>query len=344
MRERHKHLVFKMKNTFAHLQIQKSIAAEGVYGHFSFNLVGYVKYLEYCMVPSAKKLLADIDREPWSWPPVAPSALLKLCEDLTPQMNARNGGPCKERKRKLMTFSEVSDAFVEGGIKTEKEAWTLAKSRKLAGDDTLWNTLGGAPCVTSLVVKVRKAWDCANMTSGTLCTQPDYKLDQFVPLESVHPRLRWWLQEGWKEVSLILRGPTGFGKTELACSLITEAAPAGTFHFINKVDRLRDVVFCPGEGLVVDEARFFEHDVDDLKNLLDLAKGRDVQCRNKDGHIPRHTPRIFSTNWSWDLFWPPAAFGPGHAGAINRRHLWVDVTFDLRLPTSSSSGQGLVFV
>ena len=47
--------------------------------------------------------------------------LLALCEKLTPQMDARNGST-GGRKRKLMSFSEVTDAFVEGGIRTEKEA------------------------------------------------------------------------------------------------------------------------------------------------------------------------------------------------------------------------------
>ena len=119
-RERHKHIVFKMKTPFAHLQMQKALAAKGVYGHFSFNLVGYVAYLQYCLVPSAKKLQADIDQDPWSWPSVASSVLLALCEKLSPQMDARNGSN-GGRKRKFMTFSEITDAFVEGAVRTEKD-------------------------------------------------------------------------------------------------------------------------------------------------------------------------------------------------------------------------------
>ena len=33
-------------------------------------------------------------------------------------------------------------------------SWELAKRRKLAGDDTLYNTLGDARCVASLVAKM----------------------------------------------------------------------------------------------------------------------------------------------------------------------------------------------
>lgn len=39
-RERHKHVIFKMKTPFAHSRVQKELAQQGVYRHFSFNLVG----------------------------------------------------------------------------------------------------------------------------------------------------------------------------------------------------------------------------------------------------------------------------------------------------------------
>ena len=48
-----------------------------MHGHFSFNLVGYVAYITYCMTESAKKLSADLDPEPWSWPPM-PLETLKV--------------------------------------------------------------------------------------------------------------------------------------------------------------------------------------------------------------------------------------------------------------------------
>ena len=72
-----------------------------------------------------------------------------------------------------------------------------------------------------------------------------------------------------------------------------KVAPSGAFHFINKLDRLRDIVFCPGHGLVVDEACFWHEDIDDLKGFLYPEKGADVACRNKDGFIPRGVPQIF---------------------------------------------------
>ena len=77
-RERHKHIIFKMKKPFAHLKVQKKLAEVGVHGHFSFNLVGYVAYITYCTTESAKKLSADLDPEPWSWPPMPVETLKAL--------------------------------------------------------------------------------------------------------------------------------------------------------------------------------------------------------------------------------------------------------------------------
>ena len=107
-------------------------------------------------------------------------------------------------------------------------------------------------------------------------------------------------------------------------------APSGTFHFINKLDRVKDLHSSPGEGLVVDEISLADRHIDDVKGLLDLAKTRDVGCRNKDGAIPMRTPRIITTNWSWETFWPQAMFLKEHRAAIQRRVIWVPVTKDLR--------------
>lgn len=130
----------------AEASIGKTLAGYGVQGHFSFNLKGYVAYLRYLLMPSAKKLLCDLDRDPWAFPRnVKTDQLLALCDKHTPQMDVRNGqaipGGTRGRKRSLLTFSEITDAFVENHVKSAKDAWTLAKARKLAGDDTMFNTL-----------------------------------------------------------------------------------------------------------------------------------------------------------------------------------------------------------
>ena len=330
-RERHKHVVFKMKNSFAHVRFGQVLAQRGVHGHFSFRLIGYVAYLRYCLKASGKKLAIDLDTEPWSWPPVRPGGLMAMVDEETPQMDARaDDANRRGRKRKLLTFSELTDAFVEGRVRTERDAWLLAKDRKLAGDDTLFNTLGGSTCVRSLVARVQQAWHCEHLAVGTLQTQSDFSLQDFRPLAEIDPELPAWAQGGWRSRSLVLTGRGGLGKTEFACGLMHHISPAKAYHFLNTPDRLRDIICGPGEGLVVDETRFAAKDIEDVKAIIDVAKGRDVKCRNRDGFVPKGTPRAFSTNWPWVLFWPQEGGLPEHNGAITRRVLWISVNEDLR--------------
>ena len=331
-RERHKHIVFKMALPFAHLKVQKELALHGVRGHFSFSLVGYAAYLSYCLSPSAKKLAADIDADPWSWPAVPASTLLALVAQPPPQLVVRGGGhESRGRKRSLLTFSEITDAFVEGGVVTVQGAWALAKSRKVAGDDTLWNTLGKERSVSALVDKVYEAWHCGESTdTGALISRPDYGLGAFVPVGTVSDQLVAWVKGGWKEQALILSGASGFGKTEFGCALMHAVSPAKRFHFLNRLDRVRDTTIRTGEGVLIDEICLANRDVDDVKALVDLKKRRDITCRNRDGTIPNGTPRLFTTNWDWEHFWPREAFFPEHLKPIKRRTLWIDVKTDLK--------------
>ena len=104
------------------------------------------------------------------------------------------------------------------------------------------------------------------------------------------------------------------------------------------MDRVRDVLFGPGDGLVVDEVCMAAMEIDDVEAWLDLKKGRDVACRHKDGSIPKGTPRIFSTNYVWERFWPRGASSEDRSTPIKRRILWVNVRKDLRKPTPSKPG------
>ena len=115
------------------------------------------------------------------------------------------------------------------------------------------------------------------------------------------------------------------------CAQVHPIAPANAFHFVNRLDRLKDVKFATGQGLVLDEIGLCDREVDDAKALTDVKKTRDVQCRNSDGTIPAGTVRGISTNWTWETCWPPTAFMPKHLSGIKRRVTWVDITTDLRL-------------
>eukprot|EP00959_Pyramimonas_sp_CCMP1952_P359168 7520429-Pyramimonas_sp.AAC.1 len=154
-------------------------------------------------------------------------------------MEGRLGVSKPGRKRSLLTFSEITDAFVEANVVTEKDAWALAKQRKVDGDVTLYNTLGKEN-VRKLIGKVRQAWNPEQISEGTLVQSPEFDLGRFIPVGSVGPGVSRWAAGGWKSTALVLRGPGGLGKTEFACALMHMVAPAKAFHFLNKTDRLRD--------------------------------------------------------------------------------------------------------
>ena len=173
------------------------------------------------------------------------------------------------------------------------------------------------------------------MSPGTLVTTPKYLLGSFVPVGEVDMRLLDWMRHAHRDITLILYGLGGLGKTKFACAVMHAICRSKSFHFINKVDRVRDILIAADEGLVVDEVCLAGRDIDDVKALLDLEETRDVTCRNKDGTIPARTPRILCTNWSWGALWPRETFNPEHTDAITRRILWVEIKKDIRRCASS---------
>ena len=219
---------------------------------------------------------------------------------------------------------------MEKKIRCEKEAWEVAGEFRGRGDARMRMSLGQCPDVHALVCKVLRATNPDTILAGTLQTDPDYPLDAFLDHATVDPKIGQWLSGGCKKYVLIFSGKGGLGKTEFSCALMKIVAPAG-WHFINRFDRLKDIVWMPGQGLVVDEICLREFDIDDTKAALDLEKTRDLKCRNKDGCIPKGTPRILCTNWRFETFWPDAAFLPEHENAIKRRHAWVAIARDLRV-------------
>ena len=245
-------------------------------------------------------------------------------------MASRNSQNKQGRKRSLLTFSQITDAFVENGVRSAKDAWALAKARKVTGDDCMWNTLFPMD-VTALVGKVLTVWNCETMSNGTLLFEAKFNINQFLPYDEIHPKLGEWVLQSHKTTALVLGGPPGWGKTEFACAIMSALSGPHGFHFVSRIDRIRDVSFNEGQGLVVDEACLRERSIDDCKALVDVGQfGRDIQCRHRDGRLPSSTVRIFSSNWSWAQFWPPEINLELHAEAISRRVLWVQLDKDIR--------------
>lgn len=245
-------------------------------------------------------------------------------------------------------------------MRSESDAWNLAKVRKANGDVTLFNTLGEHKDVPGLVNKVLSVWHGKVGLYSTRMTGCPYTLADF----HVPPECLAWKNVLWETHALILTGTGGKGKTSLARTLLSEVT-GGQYHFARKVDQLKGIAFLPTEGpskvegILWDEARFeisilscceqyclcltldFLHrfnfigqaclsmvTADDAKNYCDLEFLSAVKCRNFDGLLPAGVPRVFSTNHQWPDFWPHLK--SEHVAAIKRRVLWVNVEHDLR--------------
>eukprot|EP00439_Symbiodinium_sp_Y106_P060680 s1067_g9.t1 len=164
------------------------------------------------------------------------------------------------RKRKMLTFSEVTDIVVEERVRSEPQLWAVAKRKKMEGDDTLWNYLGEQRCIVSLLRKINGAWHPTE-TGRTLKAAPKYSLACF----SVPSAVQEWVSTTHKSKALILSGRGEVGKTSLAAAAL--ASVCGQYHFISSRDQIKGLIFLNSEGLLWDEACFAELDVD-------LCKGR----------------------------------------------------------------------
>jgi len=79
--------------------------------------------------------------------------------------NRGNAGPLPEKMIQLTVRN-----YAESNCQSRNSKVLARKRRKAMGDDTLFNTLGSDRCVKTLVVKVRRAWNCETMSTWTLKT------------------------------------------------------------------------------------------------------------------------------------------------------------------------------
>ena len=166
------------------------------------------------------------------------------------------------RKRVTLTFGELTDIIVENGVRTEQDLWSLAKRRKVAGDDTLWNRLGDERSVTGLLQKINNAW-FPRPEGKTLKTSCAFPLAAF----HVPPDVQRWVDTDHKKVTLVLSGPGEIGKTALAAAALMAVCPG--YHFISRRDQAKSLIFIAGEGILWDEASLADVDIDACKHWLD---------------------------------------------------------------------------
>ena len=171
------------------------------------------------------------------------------------------------RKRKMLTFSEVTDIIVEEQVRSEPQLRAFAKRKNMEADDTLWNYVGEQRCTVSLLSEINKAWHPTE-TGRTLKGAPKYSLAYF----RVPSAVQEWVSTTHKSKALILSGRGEIGKTSVAAAAL--ACICGHYHFISSRDQIKGLIFLNSEGLLWDEACFAELDVDLCKNLVDLEHDR----------------------------------------------------------------------
>ena len=283
---------------------------------------GFAAYCRYLFEPG-KKIASDIDESPWLFPESLTMDKVKILMAAMPvDQQVKNGLVPRraEKKRKSLSFSELTDIVVENKLFSVGELWQEAKARKLKGDDSLWETCGAQRSLQTTLRSIITGWH--GDPASTLHFSAAYPLASFeIPAEA-----RRWLDGAWRTHTLILSGGGGVGKTSLGAALLLEVCPR--YHFITRLDQLKAVEFVHGSGLLWDEACASQMCIDEIKAVLDLEHGRSIRCRHVDGWIPSATPRVFSTNHRQSSFF--GALLEDHVEAVRRRHIWCTVKADLR--------------
>ena len=200
-----------------------------------------------------------------------------------------------------MTFSEFTDCIIEFEVHDESGLWGLAKRLKVdKGEAILWNYLESRDPATMLA-KVWSGWNHDKLPASILQSAAAYSLTAF----NVPPLVAKWMQEEKDSKVMVLSGPGGCGKKELAFAILHQLTTR--FYFIDKFESLKAATFSSGESLLVDDVTLAQVDVDECKSFWDVRKPQQIHCRHTNAFIPAGTIRIYSTNHSWRDFLPKEA-------------------------------------
>lgn len=290
-RERHFHLALKTSGNFAHKKIASAFfQSYGVHISFSFKLKRFVGNLHYLMTPG-KKASTDLDLEPATYPPTLD---VKAELQREPHPAQTEQGAKEGKKRKRLTFDEVSNVVLEGvgdgPLRTGQALEVAARKLKEQGKVELWNFLGEHKTPVETHNVVRRVWHLSGSISHPMWrSTPTYPLEDFdySDLESV----RDWLSTKHATHTLVLSGDGGLKKTSLAEALIHAVSPDG-FWFLDDPDDLRELegMLRPGHGIIVDEIELSTWSPNQVKKLFDVVKCRRIKCRHFNGTLPQDDP------------------------------------------------------
>jgi hypothetical protein len=332
-RERHKHVALKMSGNFAHKKIADAFQKEhGIRISFSFKLNRFVANLAYLMEPG-KKPSTDLDLNPARYP-----TCLDLQKELRSAKHAGEQDPKESRKRKRLSFDEVSNIIIEGigdgPLRTPKVLEDAARTLKHKGQVELWNYLGNLKSSSETCALVAKVW----RLQGELA-HPMWNTEAPYPLEAFRLDLlseaQQWLGGKYKTHALIFSGDGDLGKTSAAEAMIRKVCPAG-YWFIDDPDDFRELEgqILEEHGLIIDEITLVGFPVNQIKKLFDLEKTRRIKCRHFNATVPKGCARIFCTNSGKNAFYPKIPDKKDEKGVM-RRQLFQVVCHDLRIRSAA---------
>lgn len=148
--------------------------------------------------------------------------------------------------------------------------------------------------------------------------KPDLIRAARIPLEnfSVPEGITEWRKIRNKK-SLVLTGPSGIGKTELAKALFDNPL------VVSHMDQLKELEDS-NDGLIYDDMNFRSLTPEENIHLTDLETDRGINVKGSYALVPRGLPRIFTTNKT-----PEVLFNMDPHGAVSRRIFVVQV-FELK--------------
>ena len=336
-REVHYHIAFKLSEDFAHRHIEVLFRLEGIHGFISKSLKGWLAYAEYLLCETPRKPAHCRDASPLLWPRGGPEAvehLRGLCNTArkrTPTLTEAVTGWKKKapKRRRTLEWSEVISLVVENEIRDEGTWWQVAKRQQTDQGDTLMinyvdrlrGKQGGLQKAISDAWRHHRAINGDPVPSNTcLHTTAKYALESFI----LSDEMKEWVREDHKSKALVLEGPGGIGKTQLAMALLLRVRKR--VFFIDDYEQVNQCQWTGVEGVLFDDVCMRHKGIDECKALFDMDWSRVVRCRYENGLLPEGTPRIFSTNHTRALFFPRDYNLAEHQHPINRRMLWLRVT------------------
>lgn len=190
----------------------------------------------------------------------------------------------------------------------------------IRGADTLWEACEAAEVSFKTVNDVKAIRD---------------DIKRKAPYQHQYPDAEWTLSVTWSRC-LYIYGPTCTGKTQWAVHQFSNP------FVVSQLDGLRDFNDSY-DGIVFDDVDFRTLARTEVIFLCDWDEERHIHCRYHDSVIPRHTPKIFCSNLSFQENFPYDLDGAG-AGAIRRRFSRIvhvrAPTFKRRLPAAVETTVG----